>query len=232
MSKAVGNLDGEAALLKGRQVAAVGVVRVEEANEAPADGGKDEQEGAHSGCEGVAQVQDQESREEGASSTGNLVKDMDGGVHALELDDVATDNVLGDDAADELNHTVADTDDRIDGEEDERVPLAVALNLADGELAPCGDINDDDEGGEETEEEDGPGEDGLCGEALDQGGNGDGTDALEGLVQALENAQVREGVFFVETVGGQQGDGAGECFLLWGLRNKSNKWMGDCVKDG
>lgn len=137
----------------------VGMVRVEETDEAPGDGSKNKEEGGHGWGDGVAELQDQEGREEGTSGTGNLVKDMDGSIHLLQLDHITSDNILGDDAADQLDHTVADTDDGVDGEEEEDVPVSGALDLAIGDLAAGGDIDDDNEGREETKAEDGAGKD-------------------------------------------------------------------------
>lgn len=211
--ESVADLDNERGPLEGLQVLTVGNVRVEETNEAPGDGSKDKEEGGHGRGQGVTEVQDQEGREEGTGGTGNLVKDVDSSIHALQLDHITSDNILGDDTANQLDHAVADTDNGVDGEENERIPLSVALDFVEGDLAAGGNVDDDDESREETEAEDGTGEDRFSGEAADQRGNGNGADTLEGLVETLENGQVPEGILRFEAVRGEQCNGACEGFL-------------------
>lgn len=206
VGETVADLTDERGLLEGLETLAVLVVGPQETNEGPSDGGKDKEKGCHGGGNGTSELEDQEGREEGTRGTGDLVEDVDNGVHSLQLDDIASDNITGDDTADELDHAVADTDDRVNGEKDDRIPFAVSLNAILGDLSPGRDVDDDNDCREETKEEYRGREDTAGGEASDEGGNGDGTNTLEGLVETLENTHISHSALRLETFGGEQGD--------------------------
>lgn len=98
-------------LLEGLETLAVVVVGFQETDEGPGNGGEDKEERSHGGSNSCSELEDQEGREEGSSSTGDLVEDVDNGIHSLQLDDIASDDITGDDTADELDHAVTDADD-------------------------------------------------------------------------------------------------------------------------
>jgi len=154
VSEAVTNLGKDGGVAQCSKSLAVLKISVQETNEGPGNAGKDEEEGCHGRGNCVTELENQERGEEGTRGTGNLVEDVDSTIHALQLDNIASDNISGNDTTNQLDHSVADTDDRIDGEENDWVPVTNPLGLAFGKLATSCNVNDDDDSREQAEEKD------------------------------------------------------------------------------
>ncbi|KAG0003887.1 hypothetical protein BGZ80_001241 [Entomortierella chlamydospora] len=89
----------------------------------------------------ASKVENQECGKESSTGAYNLV---DNGIRSLQLDNVASKNILRNNSTNELDHSLADTDDRIDEEEDNRVSRTATRFAIDRNLAYGGDVNDDD----------------------------------------------------------------------------------------
>ena len=178
---------------------------VQIADEEPDNCGESEKDRGDQEREIVAKPRDQrERRAERPGRAGHLVEDVHEGVHAAQLLDVAADNVTRDDAPDQLDHAVGDAREAEHRRDGVAVVIAVVAEviLAAADLVPVGraegaagcGVDDEQDGGENTEDEDGDGEDEFGGEAFDEWGDEDGADALEGLIEALEEADAVESV--------------------------------------
>jgi hypothetical protein len=149
------------------------------------------------------------------------------GIHLSELLDVATNNVSRDDSSNKFDHTVGNTADAVDGDHSIRVILAVVRELILGVVAAVrrgyqsasgSSINDQEDGGKNTKDKDGARENVLGGKSLDQRGDQDGANTLEGLVETGEETEALEGPggsllqdsFVVIAVRGQGNNGAVE----------------------
>lgn len=146
VDETMADLAEDRVLLETLETLAVLVVGLQETDEGPGTGGENKEERSHGGGNSVSELEDQEGREEGSGSTGDLVEDVDDGIHSLQLDDIASDDITGNDTADELDHAVTDTNDGVDREKDDRIPFAVALVAVLGDLASGRDVDDDDDG--------------------------------------------------------------------------------------
>lgn len=96
-----------------REVVALLVLNVglelEDRDEAPDEAGAREEDWRDNERVVVAQAEHKICSCKGPAGAGDLVEDVDGGIHATELVDVAADNVPRDDTPDELDHAVGYT---------------------------------------------------------------------------------------------------------------------------
>lgn len=120
---------------------------------------------------------------------------------------VGAHNVSRDDAADELDHAVDDAGHAVDGDHAVGVKRPIIREVVvrsargpEGAARRC--VDDEDDGGEDRKDEDGDGEEDACLPTLHQRGDEDGAEALEGLVEALEQADATEGDGRVATYAG------------------------------
>ena len=90
----------------------------------PQEGSEDVEEGGHDGGKGFAELKSDEGGEKGTGGTSDFVEDVDKRVHLLQLNNIATHNVTGNNAANQFDHAVGNTGDDEDGDDTARVPAA------------------------------------------------------------------------------------------------------------
>lgn len=143
---------------------------------------------------------------------------------------VTSHNISRNNTANKLNHAVGDTADGVDGDHAICGKVSVVVVVVLGMMpdttevgrqkgATSGSVHDENDGSQNAKNENSTGKNVLGRETLDERRDEDGPHALEGLVEALEQAQTAKGAgvlavveegFVVVAVGGEGGDGAVE----------------------
>jgi hypothetical protein len=95
--------------------------------------------------------------------------------------DIPGNDVPRNDPSDQFHHSISDTTDDINGEKTIRIPRSVLLLSSVHVLrfSSGGGIGDEQDGGDDTESEDGTGQDGSGWESFHQGRDEDGSDLCE-----------------------------------------------------
>lgn len=108
---------------------------------------------------------------------------MDNCIHPSQLLHVSSDDIPRDNTSNQLDHTVRNTGNDVDREKTVRVPgsvVGLVICGKESDLASSSRITDHQDGRDQTEGEDGAGEDGTRGELFDEGRDEDGADTLHG----------------------------------------------------
>ena len=148
-------------------------------NHEPGDGCKGEKNGRNEEGKVVTEFGDQsQCGTEGGPSAGNLVENVDHGIHAPELLNVSTNDISRNDTANELDHTICDTGHTEDGYYPVGFVSSVVgeilgvLGQASGlKVSTAAGVNNEKDGGEDAKNEDGSRKNDLGRESPDERGN-------------------------------------------------------------
>ena len=199
------------------------------ADEYPHDSSGDEEDRRDDKGVVVAQPRNEtESGDERASRARYFVEDLNDRAHGLQFLHVPTDDIPREDASNQLDHSVGNAGQTVDRNDPVRVVPAVVAEIVGMKrpkvrrLDPSTgrSIDNEKDGGEETEENNRGRENGSCRPTFDERSNEDGTNTLKGLVETREQADLlkcascsatHEGILIV-TIRGETDDCAVEGF--------------------
>ncbi len=194
----------------------------------------DRRHGEEDGCDDksiiIAQLGDQgQTGAERTAGARDFVEDVHEGIHAAQLLHVSAHDIPWNHASDEFHHAIGNAGNAEDRDDPMGVVIAVVcISISFLLLHPVGrlkrtaarGIYDHQDGGEKTEDQNGARQHDPGGISLDQGGDENGPDTLEGLIQASQQTHFGEGAWrhaglqciVIVTLRGQGGDGSVEGF--------------------